>query len=141
LVRQDLRAAIDDPVYRELLVTRTRNQKPPDVSPAYLDLAYAHRLLGNSFEELGILVKRGMVDTSIFLDRYSYVILRTWKLVVPVIALVREASGVPSLWENFEYLAVLSEDWMKQYPSSYPRGVRRMQVTNPWPIAAAPATT
>ena len=43
----------------------------------------------------------------------------------------------PAIWENFEYLAVLSEDWIRQNTSTYPKGVRRMGVVNPWPVAEA----
>ncbi len=139
LIRHKLDAAMRDPQYRDYEIAYLRNQGPLKANPDFLELHRARRLFGNAWEELGILVKCGIVDKAIFLDRYSWVILRAWKQMENVTALVRDASGDNSLWENFEYLAVLSEDWQKENPSSYPSGVRRMQLTNPWPVPLMPA--
>jgi hypothetical protein len=37
----------------------------------------------------------------------------------------------PGIWENFEYLAVLSQEFMDRYPTSYPAGMRRMPIEEP----------
>jgi len=63
--------------------------------------------------------------------------LGAWKRLAKYTAFRREASGERGLWELFEYLAVLSEDWIERYPSSYPQGVRRLEIHNPWPVQAA----
>jgi hypothetical protein len=140
LIDQYFEAAMGDPLFRDSIIAAARNQKLPEVSSAYAELRQASRLIGNSYENLGILVKRGIVDQNMFLDCYAWVILRDWKKSDPGLALAREASGNNTIWENFEYLAVLSEDWMKSHADgTYPQGVRRMQLTNPWPIVA-PAT-
>jgi hypothetical protein len=37
------------------------------------------------------------------------------------------------LWENFEYLTVLAQDWMAAHPKgTYPGGVRRITVMDEW---------
>ena len=140
LTRQKLAGAIDDPTFREFVVARARGKRLPDVKREVSDLAAAARLICNSYEELGILVKRRLVDADVVLDRYNFAVLGTWKAAEHFIGLVREAIGRDDIWENFEYLTVLSEDWIAQHPSSYPRGVRRMQITNRWPIAARATT-
>jgi hypothetical protein len=140
LIRLKLDSAMRDPQYRDYEIAYLRNQGPSQTNPDFLELHRARRLFGNAWEELGILVKCGIVDKAIFLDRYSWVILRAWKQMENVTALVRDAAGTNSLWENFEYLAVLSEDWQRENSSSYPSGVRRMQLTNPWPVPPMPAT-
>jgi len=141
LVAQKVVAAMGDPAFRDFNIAVDRGHYPAESNPDYIELRSAMLLIGNAFEELGILVKRGVVDKDMFLDRYCNVVHRSWKRLEPSTALAREASGLSALWENFEYLAVLSEDWMREHPSVYPHGVRRMQLRNPWPIATQGATS
>jgi hypothetical protein len=93
--------------------------------------------VGNTYEELGILVKSGIIDKGMFLDRYSGNIVDRWDRVQYLVEITRESTGVFNIWENFEYLAVLSEDWNREHPSTYPKGVRQMPNRNRWPVAAA----
>jgi hypothetical protein len=139
LVRNGLPASMNDPEFRDFLAAFARNRSTPGEHPEYSRLRSAATLVGNAYEELGILVKRGIVDEDMFLDRYSWVITGRWKLMETYIALTREATGQHGIWENFEYLAVISEDWLKANPTTYPVGLRRMKITNPWPIPAATA--
>ena len=40
--------------------------------------------------------------------------------------MARRSAG-DALWENFEYLAVLAQDWLAMHPKgTYPAGVRRL---------------
>ncbi|HXW77470.1 MAG TPA: DUF4760 domain-containing protein [Candidatus Eremiobacteraceae bacterium] len=133
-----LPAAIQDPAFREYHVAVSRGQIPQNATAEFVALRQALLLVGNSYEELGVLIKRNIVDREIFLDRYSWVILSRWTQMAPFIALTREATGANAIWENFEFLAVTSEDWMKANTGgTYPAGVRRMQIKNPWPLPAA----
>ena len=141
LVRSRLQTTTNDPAFRDYVVAIARNQSTPDENPAHADLRTAATLVGNAYEELGILVKRGIVDKDLFLDRYSWVIAGRWRQMAAYIALSREATGQAALWENFEYLAVVSEDYLKEHSSTYPVGLRQMNITNPWPIGAAPASS
>jgi hypothetical protein len=140
LVAQKLTASLDDPAYRSYEIARSRSQAVSDVPQQYIELREATTLVGNSYEELGILVKNGIVDKDLFLDHYSWRILMIWKQLETLTALSREATQQIALWENFEYLAVLSEDWMAKGTSTYPKGVRRMRIQNPWPLAASPTS-
>jgi len=138
LVRQKLGAALEDPIYREYEVALSLGRNAPDVNDEFVELRRASLVVGNAYEELGILLKRGVIDRDMFLDRYCWNILRGWKRLETLTALVRAAMGNDWPWENFEYLAVLSEDWMaKQKGGTYPRGVRRMALTNRWPLPGA----
>ena len=138
LVRSKLAAAMEDPAYRDYEAAMSVGRPAPEVDAGYVELRRAALVVGNGYEELGILVKRGIIDRDMFLDRYCWVILNSWKRLEPVTALSRAALGNDWAWENFEYLAVLCEDWMKAMDAgSYPRGVRRMQLTNRWPVPAA----
>jgi hypothetical protein len=125
LLRHRLPTMADDPEFRAYNCRADRGQEQ-EVIPEYEELREAASLVGNSYEELGILVKQGIVDKDIFLDRYSWVILRYWTLIVKALVDARDATGQAAIWENFEYLAVLSEDWLREHPSLYPVGMRRM---------------
>jgi hypothetical protein len=140
LVNEKLDSALQDPTFRDYNVAFSRNLMPPETDQGYVDLRHATRVVANSYEELGVLIKNGVIDRPMFLDRYSWVIVGRWRNLEDFIALTREATGSDAIWENFEYLAVLSEDFINEHPSLYPKGVRRMQLRNPWPIASVPAT-
>jgi hypothetical protein len=109
------------------------------VPDEYVQLRSAINLIGNTHEELGILVKEGIVDERIFIDRYSWVIARQWARFEPFVAYIRAVVRNDAIWENFEYLTVLSQDFMREHPSTYPKGVRRLQPHNPWPLRPLPS--
>lgn len=140
LVRARLPRAFEDPAFREYVAAVTAGRTPPEVSQEYKDLRSAARLIGNRYEELGLLIKKGTIEASVFLDVYSNSVLSDWNSMEKYTAFNREVFGSNALFENFEYLAVLSEDWLKTHPSTYPRGMRRMQLHNPWPMPPVPAT-
>lgn len=95
-------------------------------------------LVVSAWEEPGVLAKNGVVDKKIFLDRYSWAMPNNWKQVDKLIALARDAGDGRGLAEGFEYIAVLSEDSVQKEPNSYPKGVRRMRLQNPCPVAPLP---
>jgi hypothetical protein len=138
LVHQNLDAAMDDPGFREYHVSIVRQQPATSPQPEHRELFDAARFIANTYEELGILVKNGIVDKDLFLDRYRWVISRAWNRMQRLIAWARAVSGMDAIWENFEYLAVLSEDYMEKHASTYPSGVRRLKPHNPWPVPSAP---
>lgn len=83
--------------------------------------------VANFFESMGLFVKNGIIDAHIACDFWAYVVLRNWDALAPIIPYVRKQLETNALWENFEYMAVLS----KEAPgSSYPRGMSRMSVDN-----------
>jgi hypothetical protein len=50
----------------------------------------------------------------------------------PVAAITRRRVG-DAVWENFEYLTVLAQDWMAAHPKdAYPAGVRRIGLKDEW---------
>lgn len=83
--------------------------------------------VANFFENLGVFVKNGIIDHRLACDTWAYVILRNWNALEPVVTFVREDVGMPAIWENFEYLAVLSQRYYEDNPTgSYPSGFGRM---------------
>mgnify|MGYP001478974860 CR=1 FL=1 len=92
------------------------------------------RMVGNFFENMGVLVKSGIIDRYIACDIWNQVILRNWNAMAPVVANRRAVLQLDALWENFEYLAVLCKQWEEQYPhGTYPKFARRMPAAELWP--------
>jgi hypothetical protein len=137
-VNRDLKAALADPTFRDYEIAIYRRLPPPNVNERYVDLHHACVLIGNTFELLGVLVKNRIIEKRIFVDHYCSVVLGAWNLLADRTALGREV-GDPCGWEYFEYLAVLSEDWIEAHPSTYPKGIRRYPLRNPWPVERSDA--
>lgn len=125
LVRRRLPDLVDDPEYRSYNAARDAGGYPKN-NADFEELRTALNTICNAFEELGILVKNGIVDAGLFLDRYSWVIHGWWSLTEKSVADAREATGQVAVWENFEYLAVMARDWMRTHPSTFPKGMARM---------------
>ena len=140
LISHKLASALEDPLFREYELAMSRNLTTPTVPDEQVQLRSAVNLVGNTHEELGILVKNGIVDRDLFLDRYCWVIGRDWSLLERYTAYTRATAANDGIWENFEYLAVLSQDWLREHASTYPAGVRRLHPHNPWPVPPIPAT-
>ena len=138
LVSRQLVPTLAQPAFRDYVSAALRGQTLPDVAE-FASLRRAAIMIGNAYEDLGVLVKNNIIDKALFFDRYSGPIKRAWNRLNAYAAFCREATGSTNLWENFEYLTVLSEDWDQIHPSSYPAGLRRLPVHNPWPIAPASA--
>lgn len=82
--------------------------------------------VANFFESMGLFVKTGIIDRHIACDFWSFVVLRNWHALLPITSYVRDKLAQPALWENFEYMAALSERYQREYPSSYPHGLPHM---------------
>jgi hypothetical protein len=132
-----LAPAMADPAFRAYMVAFVRDPAPPPPDPNFVDIRRAALHIGNTYEELGILVKAGIVDQDLFLDRYCSVIERSWNRLLDFTAFMRAVNDDPAIWENFEYITVLAQDFMKRHSSTYPQGVRHLETKNRWPVAQA----
>lgn len=65
--------------------------------------------VANFFESMGIFVRMRIIDEQLACELWSYVVLRNWNVLAPLVAYVRADLNEPSIWENFEYLASVSE--------------------------------
>jgi hypothetical protein len=88
-------------------------------------------VIGNFWENVGVFVKAGLLDRDLALDLWSGVAMGAWKRFAPLTAVARRASG--ALWENFEYLVMLSEDFQAAHANgTYPAGARRLELKDEW---------
>lgn len=131
----ECRETMEGAEFREALAF-IRNEIPqrladPEMVTAITDSAlrseYAGlRLVANLFESMGLFVKTGMMDERIACELWSGIVLTSWKNLRPLTAELRRRHG-PGVWINFEYMAVLSDDFYRKFPDGgYPAGVRRM---------------
>lgn len=84
------------------------------------------RLVANLFENMGLFVKIGMLDRHIACELWAGIVFDTWQSLLPLTSRVRiqQSRGI---WINFEYMAVLCEDYLEHFAQGeYPAGTRRM---------------
>lgn len=134
----DLARELEDPQFRRYLYRLTRKLPLEDVPQRYTELMEAAIALGNSFELIGGMVRNKVVSPDVFLANYWWVVTNTWERMKDYIAMARQYTGNDGLFEDFEYLTVISAEWAKRHPNSYARGVARMPLVNPYPLERQP---
>ena len=127
-VIEDLGDRLKDPRFREDLLTKGRT------APSLVGFVRASVL----FEEMGNLLKHGILDEDLLCDNHSLLINSCWQSMAPAVAIMRSRLD-DTLLENFEYLAVRNREWLAAHPdgSTYPKGTPRMPVADRWltPVA------
>src|SRR5437868_6053724 len=83
-VRNELRERARDPEYRHQLLAA------PGVDRA----RFPEVIVAGFFEELGIFVKRRLVDRDVFLDAYAALIVNNWRSLEPFIVISRARDGI-----------------------------------------------
>jgi hypothetical protein len=117
---------MQDPAFRYQLVQREARTEENAGLIAKINV------VGNYYEETGVLVKSGLVDREFFLEIYCGNITSSWDALSEATAILRERFG-RGIWENFEYVTVLAQDWEAKHPSgTYPANVRRIDLPNKW---------
>lgn len=115
-VRFDLPDKLKDPAFMKGL----EDQRPDRTAHPELHLC-------DYYEQLGAYFKHGLLDQQTFLDVGATTIPTLYRYVQPVIETMRVTRG-PSLYENFEYLAVQGLLWNKRHPKgAYPKRLPRFK--------------
>jgi len=98
-------------------------------APPFVDEFASIRTIANFFEDMGAFVFTKLLDRRIVCTLYAENVTSAWCSIAPVAALLREKLEAPAVWENFEYLAVLSEEFIARYPGGlFPGSLRRMPI-------------
>ena len=115
-----LPAIAQDPAFRhQVAVPAARTDETGPLVGKVMQLA-------NFYENMGILVKTGLVDRDLALEYWAGTVLSTWEGVAPLVPTMRRGQG-DAVLENFEYLAVLAQDFDAAHPKgTYPANVRRI---------------
>jgi hypothetical protein len=120
-VRRELPEKMKDPAVRAKLLA----------PPLSGDLR-AINIVGNFFESMGSFVKHDIIDADIACDLWGGIVESSWKSLTPILAIMRRSAG-PGLWENFEYLAAVSSEYLAKFPvGTYPKTTQRMAVDDVW---------
>lgn len=126
--RQTLAEKLPDPAYRRSIEDGTvdRSDNP------WLNLC-------NSYEWVGSLVRRGLIEEDPYMDIYADRVIAAWEITRDAIAIVRRRNG-PSTLENFEYLYVRALRYAEQHPAGvYPADTPRAELHDAWAQVDAPA--
>lgn len=119
-VQGELRAKLQDPAFRHQIVARSART---DETRRLIGRVTA---VGNFYESMGMLVRTGLVEKELVLQMWSEQITGAWDLIADVTSIFRRASG-PALYENFEYLTVIAQDWIAVHgQGTYPAALRRI---------------
>ncbi len=121
-IHTELPARLKDPAYRAELMAPDPDRR-----------SHKELLVADMLEQTGSYIKYGMIDSQQFIDITGGYIRHMWDCLKPVVAMRRVATNSASMYENFEYLAVLEQDFgVKHTADNYPRGVRRLMTETEW---------
>jgi hypothetical protein len=121
-VQCDLAAALQNPAYRGELSRRgfVDGRSHPEMDVC------------NWFNEVGMLVRSGFVDEQLFFPSFARLVIYSWSLLSPAIALLRRERGSEQ-YDGFEYLAMRASVWHERNPhGSFPPKLARMRLDDPW---------
>jgi hypothetical protein len=130
LVRREFPEIFDDEGFCAYWIAVLRDEQPIE-HPRYVEARHAARLVANTYENLGVLVKRGIIDKSLLLDVYAYIVASSWDELQGFVALVRSLIGEQTLYVNFEYLASIARDSLASNVDPYPREAKRLDARLP----------
>lgn len=119
-VAKGLAEKVKDPSFRYQILHRFPRTAEDSITQIYT--------VGNFYESMGALVKARLIDLDLVLLIWSYNVVLYWERLAVITAILRRRDG-PGVWENFEYLTVLSQDWIAAHPhGAYPPRVRRINL-------------
>jgi hypothetical protein len=126
-VESGLSEKLKDPDFRYQLAHT--NAMKAETLPLWTNI----RRVANFYENIGLLVKNGLADKNLVCDMYAHLTAGYWERLAPLVAIRRRATGRKAIWENFEYLTVLSQDWLGVHgDGAYPVNVRHIEPTDEW---------
>jgi hypothetical protein len=128
-IRTELGDKLKDPAFRYQIENRAA------ITSENHPLIEKVKTVGNLYEDMGLLVKARFLDRELAMQMWN--VDYYWGVLAEYTAIARRQGG-DDLWENFEYLAVLAEDWDVKHPhGTYPAGMRRKHLSDPWLAADA----
>src|SRR5215472_1661733 len=86
----------------------------------------------NWFNEMGTLLKNGLVDETTFMELFGRLAVQYWEILAPAIAIVRRRRG-DAQFHNFEYLAIRARKWLSDHPhGNFPKDAPRIPILDEW---------
>ncbi|MFN2528895.1 MAG: hypothetical protein ABR584_09300 [Candidatus Baltobacteraceae bacterium] len=131
---RDLSAMVEDPAYGWAFARPLSQGLPPEV----VAMRRAAKLVGSNLENIGNMVRNGLTDKRLFIEQFGNVVTEAWDLLRPYTCIRRKLSTHDSVWEDFEYLTILSNEWHEKIGSAFPKEMRRL--LPPWAQIVLPET-
>lgn len=123
---QGLAKMIDDPKYVRYFLVPVSTEMPPDV----IAMRRAAGLVGSNLENIGNMIRNGLTDGRLFIEQFGNVVSEAWEMLEPFTRIRRGYDKAhDAAWEDFEYLTVLSREWMQTKRSALPKASRRLLPT------------
>jgi hypothetical protein len=121
-VQAKLPQRLEDPTYRRELERI-----------GFIDYSVHPEMIAcNWLNEIGTLVKRGLVSEDTFMDLFARLIVHCWRQLAPAIAIMRRTRG-PVQYHDFEYLAMTATAWLERNPQGiFPRTFTRAPLPDRW---------
>jgi hypothetical protein len=121
-IQERLAQRLQDPAYRREL------QTIGFVDPA----AHPEMVACNWLNEMGTLVKHGLVSEATFMDLFARLIVHCWRQLAPAIVIMRRTRG-EAQYHDFEFLAMRAAEWLKRNPAGmFPQRFSRIPLSDPW---------
>ncbi len=133
LILLKLDSLLEDPGFRAFC-QGTEVNVPESKLEQYSAMTTAARLIGNTYDAMGTLVRNGIIDRQMFLDQYCSVIDRDWTNLEVLTDYFRAQRNDPGIWEDFEYLTVLARQFQNNRPTSFPKDMPHIELHNPWRV-------
>ncbi len=130
-VQRDLPRRLSDAAYRRELETI-----------GFIDPATHPEMVAcNWLNEMGTLVKRGLVSEDTFMDLFARLIAHCWKQISPAVAIMRRSRG-QAQYHDFEYLAMRASAWLERNPGGMsPHTFTRAPLKDRWHEQDRPSST
>ncbi|HEY6325975.1 MAG TPA: hypothetical protein VIW73_05595 [Candidatus Cybelea sp.] len=121
-IQEELPKRLEDPAYRRELETI-----------GFIDPAMHPEMVAcNWLNEMGTLVKRGLVSEDTFMDLFARLIAHCWRQIAPAVAIMRRTRG-RAQYHDFEYLAQRAGAWLQRNPEGMsPRDFVRVPIPDRW---------
>ncbi len=130
---EGLSAMLNDPVFAWAFRKPLSEELPREV----IAMRRAARLVGSNLENIGNMVRNGLTEKRLFIEQFANVVIEAWALLEPYARVRRMLEKSDAIWEDFEYLTILSREWMGTQGSVFP-GERR-RILPPWNEIDLPA--
>lgn len=85
----------------------------------------------NWFNEMGTLLRRGLVAEETFMDLFARLIAHSWNHLTPAIAVMRRQRG-PGQYRDFEYLASRADLWLGRQHDNSKGDSARLPLPDQW---------
>ena len=127
MVLEGLPEMIADPAIAWAFRGRVTATLPPQV----IEMRKAARLVGSNLENIGNMIRNRLTDQRLFIEQFGNTVSQAWDLLEPLTRVRRKfMKEHDAIWEDFEYLTILSREWMQTQGSAFPKNRRRL--LPPW---------